>query len=531
MTDIEKVLGDRYRIERELGRGGMGAVYLARDLRLDRLVALKVLPPEFAANNGLRERFLRETRTAASFSHPNIVPVHAVEEHDGVLAFAMGFVEGESVAERIKRQGPMDPRGVARMLTDVAYALAYAHGRGVVHRDIKPDNIMIERATGRALLMDFGISRPISTTLETAGLTRVGEVVGTPEYMSPEQASGDSVDGRSDLYSLGLVALFALTGRPAITGETTQQIIVRQLTEKLPPAKSMRADLPDALAEAIDRCVMKEPASRFESAESLVEQLDRAQLAAPEVPLPIRLFAHEAGTLGLVLAFFIIIGWLMYGLAAENETRSTFDSLLPLIVLLGVVITRVMQASSEARRMAVAGFSVADVLKGMRAVVDEREEMRAQLRPNVEVQKRRRWTVRIALAQVVVSIVLFWAAMQLRVQVGPRSYDVGIGATTMVITSLILFGVSFVLLLRSPFRMPVGERLFRMIWLGAFGRWFLRRAARGLTPGVTASTGTTGATATAPRPAVIATPPPQEATLAALDRRVRALEDWRQSTS
>jgi len=531
MTDIEKVLGDRYRIERELGRGGMGAVYLARDLRLDRLVALKVLPPEFAANNGLRERFLRETRTAASFSHPNIVPVHAVEEHDGVLAFAMGFVEGESVAERIKRQGPMDPRGVARMLTDVAYALAYAHGRGVVHRDIKPDNIMIERATGRALLMDFGISRPISTTLETAGLTRVGEVVGTPEYMSPEQASGDSVDGRSDLYSLGLVALFALTGRAVITGETTQQIIVRQLTEKLPPAKSMRADLPDALAEAIDRCVMKEPASRFESAESLVEQLDRAQLAAPEVPLPIRLFAHEAGTLGLVLAFFIIIGWLMYGLAAENETRSTFDSLLPLIVLLGVVITRVMQASSEARRMAVAGFSVADVLKGMRAVVDEREEMRAQLRPNVEVQKRRRWTVRIAMAQVVVSIVLFWAAMQLRVQVGPRSYDVGIGATTMVITSLILFGVSFVLLLRSPFRMPVGERLFRMIWLGAFGRWFLRRAARGLTPGVTASTGTTGATATAPRPAVIATPPPQEATLAALDRRVRALEDWRQSTS
>ena len=531
MTDIEKVLADRYRIERELGRGGMGAVYLARDLRLDRLVALKVLPPEFAANSGLRERFLRETRTAASFSHPNIVPVHAVEEHDGVLAFAMGFVEGESVAERVKRQGPMDPRGVARMLTDVAYALAYAHGRGVVHRDIKPDNIMIERATGRALLMDFGISRSISTTVETAGLTRVGEVVGTPEYMSPEQASGDNVDGRSDLYSLGLVALFALTGRPVITGETTQQIIVRQLTEKLPPAKALRAGLPDALAEAIDRCVMKEPASRFESAESLVEQLDRAQLSAPEIPLPIRLFAHEAGTLGLVLGFFLIISWLMYQLAAENETRTTFDSLLPLLVLVGVVITRVLQVSSEARRLAVAGFSVADVLKGMHAVVDEREAMRGQLRPNVEVQKRRRWTVRIAWAQAVGSVVLFWWALQLRVQVGPRSYDVGIGATTMVITSLILFGVSFLLLLRSPFRMPVGERLFRMIWLGGFGRWFLSLAARGIAPSATASTGTTGATATAPRPVVIATSPPQESTLAALDRRVRALEDWRQSTS
>ena len=162
----------------------------------------------------------------------------------------------------------MDPRSVARMLTDVAYALAYAHGRGVVHRDIKPDNIMIERATGRALLMDFGISRTISTQVEAAGLTRVGEVVGTPEYMSPEQASGDNVDGRSDLYSLGLVALFALTGRPAITGETTQQIIVRQLTEKLPPTKSLRADLPDALAEAIDRCVMKDHRRRASRAPS-----------------------------------------------------------------------------------------------------------------------------------------------------------------------------------------------------------------------------------------------------------------------
>ena len=529
MTDIERALDGRYRIERELGRGGMGAVYLARDLRLDRPVALKVLPPEFAANTGLRERFLRETRTAASFSHPNIVPVHAVEEHDGVLAFAMGFVEGESVAERVTRQGPMDPRGVARMLTDVAYALAYAHGRGVVHRDIKPDNIMIERATGRALLMDFGISRSISTTVETAGLTRVGEVVGTPEYMSPEQASGDFVDGRSDLYSLGLVALFALTGRPVITGENTQQIIVRQLTEALPPTKSLRADTPNALAEAIDRCVLKDPRSRFESAESLVEQLDRAQLAAPEVPLPVRLFAQEAATLGLVLTFFLIISWLMYKLSIESE--ASLDAMLPIVVLFAVVITRVMQARSEARRLAMAGFSVADVLKGMHAVVGEHEAMRAQLRPNVDVQGRRRRTVRWAWAMLVMSIVLFQLALKFRVQTGPNSYRVGIGATTMVITSLILFGVSFVLLLRSPFRMPIGERLFRMIWLGGFGRWFLRRAARGIAPSATASTGATGATAAASRPAVIATSPAHESTLAALDRRVRALEDWRQSTS
>ena len=242
----------------------MGAVFLARDLRLDRPVALKVLPAEFAADPGLRERFLRETRTAASFSHPNIVPVHAVVEQEGLVAFAMGYVEGESLGERVRRAGPLDVRGTVRLLQDIGYALAYAHGRGVVHRDIKPDNIMLERATGRALLMDFGISRTITAPVDTRGLTRVGEVVGSPEYMSPEQASGDVVDGRSDIYALGLVALFALTGNPAITGDSTQKILVKQLTELPPSAAVLRPDLPATLAAAIDRCVAKQPEERFQ---------------------------------------------------------------------------------------------------------------------------------------------------------------------------------------------------------------------------------------------------------------------------
>lgn len=526
MTDIERALDGRYRIERELGRGGMGAVYLARDLKLDRLVALKVLPPEFATNAALRERFLRETRTAASFSHPNIVPVHSVEEHDGLLAFAMGFVEGESLSERVKRQGVLDPRTVARLLTDVAYALAYAHGRGVVHRDIKPDNIMIERATGRALLMDFGISRTISAPTESAGLTRVGEVVGTPEYMSPEQASGDTVDGRSDLYSLGLVALFALTGRPVITGGTTQQIIVKQLTEAVPATKSVRADTPAALAEAIDRCVLKDPKARFENAEGLVEQLDRAQLAAPEIPLAIRLFAQEAGTLGLVLTFFVVISWLMFQLSVESE--SDFDMLLPVVVLFGIAITRVMQTNSEARRLGMAGFSVPDVLKGMAAVVDERESLREQVRSNPEVQRRRRRTVLWAVAMLVVSGGLFYLGLLTREQVGPRSYKTGLGGATMVISSFVMFGISMVLLIRSPFRMSPGERVFRAIWLGAFGGWFLRRATRGLTPGATASTGNTGAV-TAIGPMTPAAPSANGVTLKELDRRVRVLEQWQRS--
>src|SRR5215207_6621568 len=151
--EVREALAPHYILEKELGRGGMGAVYLARDVRLDRQVAIKFLPPDMAMREDLRARFLQETRTAASFSHPNIVPVHAVEERDDLLAFAMGFVEGESVAERVRRAGPLDVRSVVRVLQDIGYALAYAHGRGVVHRDIKPDNIMLERATGRALLM------------------------------------------------------------------------------------------------------------------------------------------------------------------------------------------------------------------------------------------------------------------------------------------------------------------------------------------------------------------------------------------
>src|SRR5689334_7034158 len=327
LADIRQQLGDRYTIDRELGRGGMGAVYLARDLRLDRPVALKVLPADLARDSSLRERFLRETRTAASFSHPNIVPVHAVEDRDGVLAFAMGFVEGESIAERVRRAGPLEVRGIVRLLQDIGYALAYAHGRGVVHRDIKPDNIMLERATGRALLMDFGISRSITAPVDngaTRGLTRVGEVVGTAEYMSPEQASGDVVDGRSDLYSLGLVALFALTGRPAITGESTQQILVKQLTETPSPATSLRPDLPESLGAAIDRCVAKEPSARFAMAEALVEAIDSARLAPPEIPVPIRLFAQEAGTLSMVIVFLktVIVAVFLLPIAVLLINRS-----------------------------------------------------------------------------------------------------------------------------------------------------------------------------------------------------------------
>jgi len=520
MEAVRRRLGDRYAIESELGRGGMGTVFLARDLRLERLVALKVLPDEFAANPALRERFLRETRTAASFSHPNIVPVHAVEESDGLLAFAMGFVEGESLAERVKRAGPLDVRGVVRLLTDIGYALAYAHGRGVVHRDIKPDNIMLERATGRALLMDFGISRPIAAAIETPGLTRVGEIVGTPEYMSPEQASGDVVDGRSDLYSLGLVALFAVTGRAVITGDTTQQILVKQLTELPPAAVVLRADLPGELAAAIDTCVAKEPGERFATAEALVETIDNARLAAPEIPLPVRLFAQEAGTLGMILFFLGLLGWVLF--KAIKKEAGGLDALLPVTILFAVGLTRVLQVMSSARRLAILGFAPADVRKGLEAVLEERESLRRELRVDPDTRRRRRITRILAAVQLVMGVVLIWAALEMRIQLGPGRYHTPLGGVTMLFTGLILIGISLVLFARSPFQAPLGERLFRLLWLGPIGRAFLRRASRGVE---TASrpTGVSRAMArVAPPRAVPASPGPTT-----LEQRVTALEQWR----
>ncbi len=483
LESLRRSLGDRYRLERELGRGGMGAVYLARDLKLDRAVALKVLPPEFASQAGLRDRFLRETRTAASFSHPNIVPVYAVEEGDGHLAYAMGLVEGETLTERVARAGPLPVRELVRVIQDAAYALAYAHGRGVVHRDIKPDNIMVERATGRALVLDFGISRSMTHAVTTtAGLTRVGEVVGTPEYMSPEQATGDVVDGRSDLYALGLVAWFAAVGRPAVTGDNTQKILTRQITEALASVAQLRPDLPRALADAIDRCVRKDPAERFQSAEALVEEIDAAQLAEPEIPLAVRLLAGELGTFSMVVAGLLFAIWLVVRMQMRAN-MSDLDILIPVMGLLGVLIARTLTTMSEAHRLAESGFSPEEVMRGLSLVMQERSSRRAELRADLRTRRRRRAAVRWGLLALVTSVLMVVVAYHTRVRVGPRQYSTPPLGIVLVFTGLVLFGVSAVLVLKSPFRMTPGERLFSRVWLGPVGRAFLRLSMRGARPG------------------------------------------------
>ena len=215
---VTVAVGDQYLIEREIGRGGMAVVYRATDLRLNRTVAIKVLPPDLAFNPDVRTRFIREAQTAAQLSHPNIVPIYTVDDKDGgsLVYFVMAFVDGESLGVRLAREGAWPVDQTVRVLRDVADALAYAHARGVVHRDIKPDNILIDRASGRPMVTDFGIARAAAG--ETR-LTVTGVAVGTPAYMSPEQALGErEVDGRSDLYSLGVVGVSHARRRHAVQG-------------------------------------------------------------------------------------------------------------------------------------------------------------------------------------------------------------------------------------------------------------------------------------------------------------------------
>ena len=265
-------LAGQYDIQRELGRGGMGVVYLAHDVKLDRQIAIKVLPPLLAGSADVRERFLREARTAARLSHPNIVAIHRADEIDSRVFFVMGYIAGDSLAERLRRAGPMTPRDAVPIIRDVALALAYAHERGIVHRDIKPENILLEQSTGRAMVTDFGIAR----VAEAAPLTMTGQVLGSVHYMSPEQVSGDALDGRSDLYSLGVVAFQILSGRLPFDSESASAVIVAHVTKDAPPLLSVAPDVPAPLASVIDACLAKSPAARYATGGALARALEDA---------------------------------------------------------------------------------------------------------------------------------------------------------------------------------------------------------------------------------------------------------------
>src|SRR5689334_20142296 len=272
-NDLSKALGERltqalgpaYTIEGEIGRGGMGVVYMARDERLKRKVAVKVLPPDLAFREEIRLRFLREAETAARLSHPHIVPIHSVGEGpDGLVYFVMAYIDGEPLGSRLKRRGQLSAEEARRILMETADALGAAHALGIIHRDVKPDNILLEGSRGRVVVTDFGIAKALSSSTGGATLTGTGVAIGTPHYMSPEQAAGDrEIDGRSDIYSLGVVAYQMLTGELPFHAPTVPGILLKHITEQAPLITDKRRDVQEGLAACVMRSLEKSPEDRW----------------------------------------------------------------------------------------------------------------------------------------------------------------------------------------------------------------------------------------------------------------------------
>ena len=320
-VQLKDALSGRYALERELGRGGMATVYLARDLKHDRPVALKVLRPELAASLG-PERFEREIRFSARLQHPHILTVLDSGEAAGQVWFTMPFVRGESVRDRLRREGQLPVEDALRITREALQALAYAHREGVVHRDIKPENLLLAQ-DGSTLVADFGIAQALGGRDET--LTQGGMAVGTPAYMSPEQASGSKVDGRSDLYSAACVCYEMLAGEPPYTGPTAQAIVAKRLNDPVPSVRRLRPAIPLAVDHALQQALASLPADRFAAADEFARALQPAPSTAPSratelMPSPLKRGAGFARRrrmsiaaitlgLGLVVGLGTLVTW------------------------------------------------------------------------------------------------------------------------------------------------------------------------------------------------------------------------------
>ena len=287
---LTRALGAQYRVERELGRGGMGVVFQGTDVALDRPVAIKVIHPELAGHETLARRFLSEARTIARLRHPNIVTVHAAGTGEGLLFYVMDEVPGETLRARLARERRLPPAEAARIASDIAAALDAASQAGVVHRDVKPENVLLDSGSGRAMLADFGIARVLQQA-DTSERTASGVAVGTPAYMSPEQAAGEEVDSRSDLYSLGVVTFEMLAGSPPFEGPN-RVVVSRHIAEPAPSVRKLRPDTPEPLAAAIAHALEKNPSQRWQSGE------DFRRAIAGEIAPPRRRKVRQLALIG-----------------------------------------------------------------------------------------------------------------------------------------------------------------------------------------------------------------------------------------
>ncbi|MEX2155532.1 MAG: serine/threonine-protein kinase [Gemmatimonadales bacterium] len=455
---IRRALAGRYDVRTPIGRGGMGFVYLARELRLDRPVAIKLLPPELAADEACRQRFLREARTAARLAHPNIVPIFAVHEMGDFVFFTMAYVAGETLAQRVTTGGPLGQEEAARLLAEIGDALAYAHARGVLHRDVKPDNILIEMATGRALLSDFGIAH---VSADGRASAPSGPVLGTAAFMSPEQARGELVDARSDVYSLGVVAYYALSGRLPFDAVTDGATLILHITAPAPPLRTVAPAVAPRLAQVVDRCLAKDPWARFPDVPALVRALAEA-VEPPRAPLAVRAFLVRGvnrALMGIVLLPVAALSWLYTG---DQALRAAASAALAAAVLLpvGMAIARV-------RRLLAAGHGHQGLVAALAA---ERARRREELTfvygagPS-RFERGVQWLARIAVLVAAASVWLSPADAR-------PELSVAAGAIALL--------AAVVARARTEQRTdPRGERRL-WFWRGPLGRWLFRLAGVGL---------------------------------------------------
>jgi len=464
---FQLALAGRYSIDRELGRGGMGVVYLAREVHLDRLVAIKLLPPSLAARPGLRDRFLREAQLAAKLSHPNVIPIHSVGEADGFVYFVMAFVDGETLSQRVQSRGPLSPTDGIRLLREVAWALGYAHGQGVVHRDVKPDNILIEHGTGRTMVADFGIAA-------ATGDASADDVSGTPEFMSPEQAVGGDVDARSDLYALGVTAFYALSGRLPFTGETPAQILARHVTEKAPTLRAPGSTVPRKLAQLVDRCLAKDPAHRPSSAEELAQQLGLAIESRRELPAALRAFVKRNGRMdggGTLLALSTVV------VASVATAKLIGLAAASLVFMGGGAVAVATFAVTAAKRLLDQGFTQADVVPAFRAEQDSsREERGTQLsRARRIAEHVLRVTTRLMLSTSVVLLLI--AAITIDTSAVANAPQLTVCLLAFVgLATAIVTGTGYLALLQM--RRDVDVEFWTAAWTGRAAKWAFAMAKR-----------------------------------------------------
>lgn len=370
---LQAQVAGRYSLDRELGRGGMGVVFLAREVALDRLVAIKLLPPALATNAALRERFLREARTAAQLSHPHIVPIHAVESHEALVFFVMAYVRGETLGERLRVRGALPMAEALRVMQEVSWAIAHAHARGVIHRDIKPDNILLEEGSDRALVTDFGIAA------FGEGDTPVGAAMGTMHYMSPEQALGATADARADVYALGVTAFAALAGRRPFEGAEGRALLAQQSGSDAPAIRTLVPALPPAAATVIDRALARDPDQRWPSVEEFASALQGARALTPQLPVRLQRFAREALVQGNQLSAVVGgtvsagIGAALIDMVVEHNFLGLESFLFLMVAALGTGLTLLMLGLQVAsiRGIAGSGYSREAVLRAVRQLEAE----------------------------------------------------------------------------------------------------------------------------------------------------------------